>query len=56
VVVAQLGLTQTIATFLAKVVISWVAQATSVTVALMIPALMLIATTKFANLGKESKE
>lgn len=56
VVVAQLGLTQTIATFLAKVVISWVAQATSVTVALMIPALMLIATTKFANLGKESKD
>jgi MFS family permease len=55
VVVAQLGLTQTIATFLAKVVISWVAQATSVTVALMIPAAMLIATTRFANLGKESK-
>ena len=56
VVVAQLGLTQTIATFLAKVVISWVAQATSVTVALMIPALMLLATAKCANLGKATKD
>ena len=56
VVVAQLGLTQTIATFIAKVIIAWVAQATSVTVALMIPALMLLATTKFAYLGKETKD
>jgi MFS family permease len=56
VVVAQLGLTQTIATFLAKVVISWVAQVTSVTIALMIPALMLLATTKFSHLGKETKD
>jgi hypothetical protein len=56
VVVAQLGLTQTIATFLAKVVIAWVAQVTSVTVALMIPALMLLATAKFANLGRETKD
>jgi hypothetical protein len=56
VVVAQLGLTQTIATFLAKVVISWVAQVTSVTIALMIPALMLLATAKFSHLGKESKD
>jgi MFS family permease len=55
VVVAQLGLTQTIATFIAKVIIAWVAQATSVTVALMIPALMLLATAKFANLGKDTK-
>jgi MFS family permease len=56
VVVAQLGLTQTIATFIAKVIIAWVAQATSVTVALMIPALMLLATTKFAYLGKDTKD
>ena len=56
VVVAQLGLTHTIATFIAKVIIAWVAQATSVTVALMIPALMLLATTKFAYLGKETKD
>ena len=56
VVVAQLGLTQTIATLIAKVIIAWVAQATSVTVALMIPALMLLATAKFANLGRETKD
>jgi MFS family permease len=56
VVVAQLGLTQTIATFIAKVIIAWVAQATSVTVALMIPAVMLLATAIFANLGKETKD
>jgi MFS family permease len=56
VVVAQIGLTQTIATFIAKVIIAWVAQATSVTVALMIPALMLLATTKFSHLGKDTKD
>ena len=56
VVVAQLGLTQTIATFIAKVIIAWVAQATSVTVALLIPALMLLATTKFSHLGKDTKD
>jgi MFS family permease len=56
VVVAQLGLTQTISTFLVKVVIAWVAQATSVTVALMIPALMLLATSKFSHLGKATKD
>ncbi|CAB4945509.1 unannotated protein [freshwater metagenome] len=56
VVVAQIGLTQTISTFLAKVVIAWVAQATSVTIALMIPALMLLATSKFSHLGKETKD
>ena len=55
VVVAQLGLTQTIATFFAKVIIAWVAQATSVTVALMIPALMLLTIAKLANLGKDTK-
>lgn len=56
VVVAQIGLSQTIATFIAKVIIAWVAQATSVTVALMIPALMLLATTKFSHLGKDTKD
>lgn len=56
VVVAQLGLTQTIATFIAKIIIAWIAQITSVTVALMIPALMLLATAKFAHLGKDTKD
>ena len=56
VVVARIGLTQTIATFTAKFVIAWVAQATSVTVALLIPALMLLATAKFSYLGKATKD
>ena len=56
VVVAQIGLSQTISTFLAKVAIAWVAQATSVTVALMIPALMLLSTAKFSHLGKATKD
>jgi hypothetical protein len=43
-------------TFIAKVIIAWVAQATSVTIALMIPALMLLATAKFAKLGKATKD
>lgn len=56
VVVAQIGLSQTISTFLAKVAIAWVAQATSVTVALMIPAIMLVATSKFSHLGKATRD
>ena len=56
VVVARIGLTQVIATFFVKVAISWVAQATSVTIALLIPALMLLATTKFSYLGKVTKD
>ena len=56
VVVAQIGLSQTILTFLVKVVIAWVAQATSVTIALMIPALMLLATSRFSHLGKATKD
>jgi MFS family permease len=56
VVVARIGLTQVIATFIVKVAISWVAQATSVTIALLIPALMLLATSKFSHLGKVTKD
>ncbi|MSY02716.1 MAG: MFS transporter [Actinobacteria bacterium] len=54
VVVAQIGLSQTIATFLVKVAIAWVAQATSVTIALLIPALMLLATSRFSHLGRKA--
>lgn len=56
VVVARIGLTQVIATFIAKFIIAWVAQATSVTIALMIPALMLLATSRFSHLGKTTKD
>jgi MFS family permease len=56
VVVAQLGLISAVVTFFIKIVISWVAQATSVTVALMIPALMLLATSRFSHLGRTTKD
>jgi MFS family permease len=56
VVVARIGLTQVIATFFVKVAISWVAQATSVTIALLIPALMLLATSKLSYLGKATRD
>ena len=56
VVVARIGLTQVIATFIAKFIIAWVAQATSVTIAMLIPALMLLATAKFSYLGKATKD
>ena len=55
VVVSQLGLISAVLTFFVKITISWVAQATSVTVALMIPALMLLATSKFSHLGRTTK-
>ena len=56
VVVAQLGLISAVLTFFIKIVISWVAEATSVTVALMIPALMLLVTSKFSHLGRSTKD
>ncbi len=55
VVVSQLGLISAVLTFFVKITISWVAQATSVTVALMIPALMLLATSRFSHLGRTTK-
>jgi len=56
VVVAQLGLISAVLTFFIKITVSWVAQATSVTVALMIPALMLVASAKFSKLGRTTKD
>lgn len=56
VVVAQLGLISAVLTFFIKIGVSWVAQATSVTIALMIPALMLVASAKFAYLGRTTKD
>ncbi len=53
VVVAQIGLINVVVTFIAKVIISWVAQATSVTIALMIPGVMLAGASLFAYLGNE---
>ena len=50
-VVAQIGLVNVVVTFILKVIISWLAQATSVTIGLMIPGLMLICASLFAYLG-----
>jgi hypothetical protein len=52
VVIAQLGLVNTILVFLIKIMLSWVAQATSVMVALLIPGIMLILVSTVARLGR----
>ena len=51
VVVAQLGFASAVLTFLVKLVISWVAQATSITYGLMIPGLLMISLSFFKKLG-----
>jgi hypothetical protein len=50
-VVAQMNLTNGILAFFAKLIVSWVAQATSITTALLIPGLMLVLASRFAYLG-----
>lgn len=51
VVVAQLGLAVAILTFLVKLVISWVAQTTSITYGLMIPGVLMVLLSLFKKLG-----
>ena len=51
VVVAQIGLALAVLTFFVKIVISWVIQATSITVGLMIPGVLMIAFSQFKKLG-----
>ena len=51
VVVAQLGLAIAILTLLVKLIISWVAQTTSITYGLMIPGALMIALSFFKKLG-----
>lgn len=50
-VVAQMNFTNGTLAFLAKLLISWIAQATSITTALLVPGLMLLVSSKFAYLG-----
>jgi hypothetical protein len=50
VVVAQIGLAIAVLTFLVKIVISWVVQATSITYGLMIPGVLMIAFSLFKKL------
>ncbi len=51
VVVAQLSLAMAVLTFFVKLIISWVAQATSITLGLMIPGALMIALSFFRKLG-----
>mgnify|MGYP006266674295 CR=1 FL=1 len=52
VIIAELGLINAILVFVAKIIISWVAQATSISIALLIPGLLLILTSTVARVGK----
>jgi hypothetical protein len=50
-VVSQLNLANTVMIFVAKLAVAWVVQATSISIALIIPGLLLMAVAKFAYLG-----
>lgn len=50
-VVSQLNLSNTITTFVAKMLVAWVAQVTSITIALLVPGIALLVVAKFAYLG-----
>jgi len=52
-VVAQMALVNTAIFFFSKIIISWVAQATSITTALMIPGSVLLLTALFGKLGSD---
>jgi MFS family permease len=52
-VVAQMALVNTAIFFFMKIIISWIAQATSITTALMIPGAVLLLTALFAKLGND---
>ena len=54
-VVSQLNLANTVMIFGAKLIISWIAQATSITIALLVPGLALMSVAKFAYLGSPNR-
>ncbi|MEI6120567.1 MAG: hypothetical protein WCQ06_05595 [Actinomycetes bacterium] len=54
-VVSQLNLANTVMIFGAKLIISWIAQATSITIALLVPGLALMLVAKFAYLGNPNR-
>ena len=54
-VVSQLNLANTVMIFGAKLIISWIAQATSITIALLVPGLALMSVAKFAYLGNPNR-
>lgn len=53
VVVAQIGIIVTVLTLIVKLVVSWVVSQASITTALILPGLMLIAVALFPNLGSK---
>ncbi len=53
-VVAQMALFNTVIFFFTKIAVSWIAQATSITTALMIPGICLLLTAAFYRLGRET--
>ncbi len=53
VVVAQIGLALAVLTFLVKIVISWLIQATSITYGLMIPGALMLSFSLFKKLGSQ---
>jgi MFS family permease len=53
-VVAQLTLVNTAIFFIVRIIISWIAQASSITTALMIPGAVLFLTVIFAKLGSDT--
>lgn len=50
-VVSQLNLANTVMIFVAKMAVAWVVQMTSISIALILPGLLLMAVAKFAYLG-----
>jgi hypothetical protein len=53
-VIGQIGIVNTCLIFIARWVIAWTAEATSVTVALLIPAAMLLTVPYFAKIFKSA--
>lgn len=54
-VVAQLNLSNTVAIFGAKLIVSWIAQVTSITIALLVPGIALLFVSRFAYLGNPNR-
>ncbi len=54
-VVSKLNLANTIIAFGAKSIISWLAQTTSITIALLVPGILLMLVAKFAYLGSPNR-
>ena len=54
-IVSQLNLSNTIIIFGAKIIVSWIAQVTSITIALLVPGIFLMLVAKFAYLGNPNR-